>query len=450
MKLIWKVGLTAVAFTALYFSPLQAKSVDQRQQVSLKAELSNPIIEAGRKQTTFIKVGLTGFKLDKKSDRTPANIAIVLDKSGSMSGDKIENAKSAARLAVSLLNDQDIISIITYDSTVNVIVPATKVSNKSEIYSAIDAMSSDGGTALFAGVSKGAAEIRKFLSKDKVNRIILLSDGQANVGPSSPTELGELGSSLSKDGMTVTTIGLGIGYNEDLMANLSGFSDGNHAFVKNAEDLAKVFKYEFGDVLSVVAQNVDVTIECKEGIKPIRVLGRDATILGQTITTSMGQLYSEQEKYVLIEVEVPEGKAKEEKDLANVSVIYQNMQSKKKNTLAANMQVAYSDSSVAVGKALNRAVVTSATKQIANEVSKKALKLRDKGDREGAQKLLKDSSNYINKQAILLGGKEGKELNEFSGEVVQEAEAIVEEKNWNSNRKSLKAKQYKLEKQQSY
>ena len=75
----------------------------------------------------------------------------------------------------------------------------------------------------------------------------MLSDGQANVGPSSPTELGDLGASLSKDGITVTTIGLGTGYNEDLMANLAGYSDGNHAFVKDAEDLARVFKYEFGD-----------------------------------------------------------------------------------------------------------------------------------------------------------------------------------------------------------
>mgnify|MGYP003380095548 CR=1 FL=1 len=78
-----------------------------------------------------------------------------------------------------------------------------------------------GSTPLFAGVSQGAPELRKFLDKNRVNRVILLSDGQANVGPSSPNELGRLGLSLGKEGIAVTTIGLGLGYNEDLMAPVS-------------------------------------------------------------------------------------------------------------------------------------------------------------------------------------------------------------------------------------
>ncbi|MCK5809723.1 MAG: VWA domain-containing protein [Cocleimonas sp.] len=422
----------------------------QAKQIILKAELASPVIAAGMKQTTFIKVGLTGFKLDDKTDRTPANIAIVLDKSGSMGGNKIIHAKQAARMAVGLLNKEDIVSIVSYDNTVNVLVPATKVTDKASIYAAIERMEANGGTALFAGVSKGAAEVRKFLSKDRINRVILLSDGQANVGPSSPTELGSLGASLSKDGMTVTTIGLGTGYNEDLMASLAGYSDGNHAFVKNAEDLAQVFQYEFGDVLSVVAQDVEVMIQCKEGIKPLRVLGREASILGQTIKTTMSQLYSEQEKYVMIEVEVPAGKADEQKALADVQISYHNMQSKQKNQLTSTLQLAYSNSAHEIKRALNKSVVKSATKQIANETSKKALSLRDQGQGEAARLLLQESSSFISGQAALLEGKDRRELEIFSSEVSMDADTIVEEKEWNANRKNFKAKQYKLEKQQSY
>lgn len=447
MKYGWKkyFGLTALMLLAL--SSLQAREV---KQVNLKAELGSPVIEAGKRQSTFLKVALTGFKLDDKSDRTPANIAIVLDKSGSMAGGKLHNAKEAARMAVNLLNENDIVSIISYDSTVNVLVPATKVSDKAAIHRAIDKMNSNGSTALFAGVSKGAAEVRKFLSKDRVNRVILLSDGQANIGPSSPTELGELGASLGKDGITVTTIGLGTGYNEDLMANLAGFSDGNHAFVKDAEDLAKIFKYEFGDVLSVVAQDVEIHIQCKDGVKPIRLLGRDGSILGQTVKTRLNQLYSEQEKYVLIEVEVPAGKAREEKELAEVSIAYQNMHTRKQDNLADKMKVAYSESRSDVKRALNKAVVQSATKQIANETSKKALRLRDAGKRQEARKLLKDSANFISNQAATLGGSYGAELKSYSEEVSKDADVIADDKEWNQNRKSIKAKQYKLEKQQSY
>lgn len=420
------------------------------QTVILNAELSSPIIEAGRKQTTFLKVALTGFRLEDESERTPANIAIVLDQSGSMKGDKIRNAKKAARMAVNLLNDNDIISIVSYDTTVNVLVPATKVSDKRAINRAIDAMRVRGRTALFAGVSKGAAEIKKFLDKDRVNRVILLSDGQANIGPSSPTALGELGTSLGKDGITVTTIGLGTGYNEDLMANLAGYSDGNHAFVKNAADLAKIFKYEFGDVLSVVAQDVEITIRVKNGIRPIRILGREGTILGQTIRTNMSQLYSEQEKFVLIEVEVPAGKAEQELSLADVSVNYQNMQTRKQDRLADSMKVAYSASKYEVKQALNAPVVSAATKQVVNENSKRALRLRDEGKLQEAQSILRSSAVYSRSQGALLGGAAQQQLNAFSEEVAEDADLIVQKKEWNANRKALKAKQFRSDKQQSY
>ncbi len=451
MKPYWKKLLGVIGITSFsLLGGVLAMTSAQAKQVELRAELGSPVIEAGRKQTTFLKIALTGFKLDNESDRTPANIAIVLDKSGSMAGEKLESAKQAARMAVSLLNENDIISIVSYDSTVNVLVPATKVSDKKSINRAIDRMRSNGKTALFAGVSKGAAEIRKFLDKDRVNRVILLSDGQANVGPSSPSQLGDLGASLSKDGITVTTIGLGTGYNEDLMANLAGFSDGNHAFVKDAEDLEQIFKYEFGDVLSVVAQDVEIKIQCRNGIKPIRILGRDGTILGQTVRTNMSQLYSEQEKFVLIEVEVPAGKAKQQVSLADVSVSYQNMQSKKQDRLADNMQIAYSTSQADVKRALNRSVEVTATKQVANEASKKALRLRDRGQLKEAQEVLKGSARVIRQKAEQLGGKEAEALSSFGSSVSQDADTIVEEKDWNKNRKSFKAKQYKLDKQQSY
>lgn len=444
MKSLLNTILGIASLSLISLAPVQA------QQVELRAELGTPVIEAGKKQTTFLKVGLTGFKLENEEDRTPANVAIVLDKSGSMRGDKLKNAKQAARMAVNLLNENDIISIVSYDSSVNVLVPATKVRDKAAIFKAIDRMRSDGKTALFAGVSKGAAEVRKFLNKDRVNRVILLSDGQANVGPSSPTELGDLGTSLSKDGITVTTIGLGTGYNEDLMANLAGYSDGNHAFVKDASDLGKIFKYEFGDVLSVVAQNVQIEIQCKNGIKPLRILGRDGTILGQTVRTNMSQLYSEQEKFVLIEVEVPAGKAKQEITLADVSVVYQNMQSRKQDRLADNMKLAYSDSKEDVKRALNRKVEASATRQVANEVSKEALRLRDSGKVQEAKKLLQKSARSIVKKAEELGGVEAEALSSFGASVNEDADLIVEEKDWNKNRKSFKAKQYRLDKQQSY
>ena len=261
------------------------------EQVTLEVSMGHPVVLAGSPQKAYLRVSLTGIELPDKSRRTPVNVAIVLDKSGSMTGEKIANARRAAIKAIGMLEPNDIVSVVTYDDTVHVLVPATKVADRDQIFAAIERIQAGGSTALFAGVSKGAAEVRKFLDKNRVNRVILLSDGLANIGPSSPGDLAELGTSLGRESISVTTIGLGLDYNEDLMTQLAQKSDGNHMFAQNAGDLEWIFAREFGDVLSVVAQDVEIVIDCERGIRPIRCIGRDADIVGQRVITSMNQLY---------------------------------------------------------------------------------------------------------------------------------------------------------------
>ena len=179
------------------------------QQLTLDVSPVNNVLKANEKQTVWIRVGLKGARLDAGKKRPAANVAIVLDKSGSMNGEKMNQARAAAIDAVRMLNKDDIVSVVTYDSTVNVLVPATKLSEPEQVISKIRGIKSGGNTALFAGVSKGAAEVRKFLDRKRVNRVILLSDGLANIGPSSPGELGNLGKSLQKENISVSTLGLG-------------------------------------------------------------------------------------------------------------------------------------------------------------------------------------------------------------------------------------------------
>jgi Ca-activated chloride channel family protein len=168
-------------------------------QLTLRAEVGTPVVLSGGSRTAYLKVGLTGFELPDSKARAPVNLAIVLDRSSSMSGEKIQRAKEAAIMVVDRLRDDDIVAVISYDSVVEVLVPATRASEREHIRNKIRALDARGMTALFAGVSKGAQELRKFLSGDHVNRVILLSDGQANVGPASPNELGHLGMTLAKE-----------------------------------------------------------------------------------------------------------------------------------------------------------------------------------------------------------------------------------------------------------
>ena len=420
------------------------------RMIDLQVNLGTPVMEAGKNQKTFLKIGLRGFDLPVESDRAPVNMAIVLDRSGSMAGDKLARAREAAIKAIGLLQSGDIVSVVTYDSVVNVVVPATKVSDKQSIYASIRRIKSGGNTALFAGVSKGASEVRKFLDKTRVNRVILLSDGLANVGPSTPSELGQLGASLGKEGISVTTIGLGLGYNEDLMTQLAGMSDGHHAFVQNSADLNRIFAAEFNTALTVVANQFNIIIRCADSIRPIRVLGRQAQIIGQEVHINLNQLSSNQEKFVMLEVEVPSGVAGEKRDLASVDVSYLDLKTKKRDSLRESVSVNFSKTREEVKKAVNQPVMDSAAEQVVNEISKEALELRDQGKLEAAKDHLKKSMDSFRGRLDESGAASSPRLELLEKEIQQDADEMDDNKNWKAKRKSMKQRQFKYDNQQKY
>ena len=417
------------------------------QVVGLDVSVSTPWLLAGERHITHLKVSLTGFDMGSNQDRAPVNVAIVLDRSGSMNGEKIDRAKEAARMAVGLLDERDIVSVVAYSDTVSVLVPATRATDRRFIQERIASIYADGSTALFAGVSKGADELFKFFDSNRVNRVILLSDGLANVGPESPAALGELGASLRKTGISVTTIGLGLGYNEDLMARLAERSDGNHAFVENSRDLSRIFEYEFGDILSVVAQDVDIEIRCGSGIRPVRVLGRDAEIIGDRVITSINQLYSNQEKYVVLEVEVDSHRAGERINLAEVLLRYNNMASRKTDSLSGGADLSFTERQAEVDDNVNAPAMVSAVMQIAAERSEEAIQLRDKGLVEEAQATLQANSAFLQENAAAL---DSEELAGYGMSMAEEAEAIESEEEWQATRKRMVDDQHEKKSQQSY
>jgi len=389
---------------------------------------------------------LTGFKMESEKKRAAVNVAIVLDRSGSMQGDKIKKAKEAAISAVDRLASQDIVSVITYDSNVQVLVPATKATDKAAIKEKIASITIGGNTALFAGVSKGAAEVRKFLDEEKVNRIILLSDGLANVGPSSPGELGALGVSLMKDQIAVSTLGLGLGYNEDLMMKLALKSGGNHVFIENASELADIFNKEFDDVMSVVAQNVRIKIQVPEGIRPVRVLGNDADINGQNVETKLAQIYSEQDRFILLELELPAGEVGQKMDISNVTVSYRNMKLQADDVLTGKTAIEFCKTEKEYQASMNRVVLEDVVAMVANEQSKMATVYLDNGDLKGCIECLNSNGKWLQENSVKLKSKKLKLYYTFNNDQLNQ---ILDNKT-NLARKGMRAVQLQNDNQQRY
>lgn len=434
--------------------PAIAPSRAAAEQVELDVALANPTMfvpsesEDGKppKGENFVRIGLTGFELPSAEERLPVNVAIVVDKSGSMRGEKIEQARRAAIEALDRLQNDDIVSVIAYDSSVSVVVPATKASDREAIRQKVRAINANGNTALFAGVSKAAAELRKFLADETVNRIILLSDGQANVGPSSPRELEQLGASLIKEGISVSTMGLGLGYNEDLMSSLAMSSSGNHVFIEDTEKLVQVFQSEFDDVLSVVAKKIKIRATMADGIRPVKVLNYDADIVGQLVSLDLGQLYSRQERYFVVEVEVTCGDADTTKEVANVSVKYNNLVTETTDKLASAIEVKFSDSEEIVENAVEKEIMASCLIQVANQRNRRATALRDEGKIEEARQLLISNSFFLGENFRKYAIPELKLRCEING---AQADMLSSDK-WAAGRKLMKQQQFQDQSQQRY
>jgi len=447
------VALALTAFLSFAFT-----DSPQAAEVKVDAELGRTVLPAADPGTVYLRLSLKSLGPTKREHATRINAAIVIDRSGSMQGDRIAAAKEGARVALERLSSDDTVALVAYNHNVDVLSPAAPLGGSQErLKRAIDRLTADGTTALYDGVKEGGRQVEEFLSDNNVNRVVLLSDGLANVGPSSPRELATLGRKLASRGITVSTIGLGLDYNEDLMQRLAAASDGNHVFVERPSDLAEIFDREFGDALSVSARDITITIECKLGFKPIRILGRDGEIDGSRITLKLNQLQSENERYIVVELEAPKGRSEGAAEIADVRVDYVDLDKDAEPAHAdARANVRFSKNDKEVKDGLNKAVMSQVAAQIATETSEKAVELRDKGDIKGARKVLEDNATYIKRSYQTYGAGAAAAptasigmLNELEKQS-REAAANLDEDNWNRTRKAMRSDQHKAKVQQAY
>lgn len=442
----WWLGIGMVVALLFFGGVWQANARVPDRTVTCRVEMDRDVVPVAEPQRAVIKITLDPVEPPKQYGRPPVNLSVVLDRSGSMGGEKLRKAKEAAIEALRRLDSRDIFSLIIYDQNVETLVPAQSAGNTQWIESRIRKISSGGQTALFGGVSQAAAEIRKNLSEKNVNRIILLSDGIANVGPSSPSDLGRLGAGLIKEGISVTTVGVGTDYNEDLMARLSQESDGNTYFVEASQDLPKIFAGELGDVLKVVAKKVIVAIECSEDVRPLSIIGREGRIHGQTIELYLNQLYGGQEKYALVEVEVPVGKSGEDKELAVARVSYENPFTQKKESSSGAARIRYSKDMDEVEKSANVDVHRAYSLNLNVVAQEEAIALSDEGKKEEAADRLRGSAAELR----VKGKKyDDKVLLREAKEMESQADGIERAGMSKGTRKWFRARSYQLKNQQN-
>jgi Ca-activated chloride channel family protein len=373
--------------------PAAAAAADK--PVTLEARLAQPVMKAGETQKNYLRVALNGCEPKRTNDRTPVNVAFVIDRSGSMEGPRITQAREAAIMAVNRLDQNDIASVVIFDDKVDVLIPSQPVNDRAMFAERIRRVGVRGDTAIHDGVMEGAREVRKFKDAKRLNRVVLLSDGQANVGPSLPADFARLGRELLGDGISVSTIGLGLDYNEDLMLQLARASDGNHAFANAPDDLIQIFNREFDDVLAACAQTVSIDVEVGSGVKLTRTLSREGDVQGDRAAFKMNQVYAATEHYVLLELEVAGATPADERDLGRVHVSYTVPETGAREVIEAPIRGRFSASADDVKNTRDQTVMVAVVEQTARERAQEAVRLRDQGKHTEAAKLFQQNVEEI-------------------------------------------------------
>jgi Ca-activated chloride channel family protein len=424
-------------------TPAQAAA----ERVTCRIEFDRAVLPADTVQRAVMKIALQAAEAPAAGERPPVNLTVVLDHSGSMSGDKLARAKDAAIEALRRLGPRDLFALVIYDHEVETVVPAQSAANAEWIEGRIRSIQSRGNTALFAGVSQGAAEVRKNIENRRyVPRILLLSDGLANVGPSTPEDLGRLGAALMKEGISVTTVGVGNDYNEDLMTRLSQQSDGNAYYAASSADLPRIFKAELGSVLSVVARQIILEITCTDGVRPLRIIGREGRIRGNQVEFTLNQLYGGQEKFALVEVEIPAARADEERAVASAVCRYDDAITQRGGNATGRAILRFSRDEQAVAVSVNTSVQRDIGINEAAVAADRAIELNDQGKNAVAAAFLKTES------ARLRATSAKYKLPELAGQAAEleaKADVLADRALDSAERKSMRTDSYQYRNQQS-
>lgn len=208
-----------------------------------------------------VLVQVEGFKAATKDEqaREPMNLAVVIDCSGSMSGKPLEDAKRATLALIDRLRDDDRISVVSYSNNARVVLESMAVSSARTVAAgAIASIGPEGMTALHAGWLAGAAQLAPMVGKYQVNRILLLSDGCANIGKTDPDEIAREAAQLAGEGITTSSYGIGNGFNEVLMTSMAQAGEGLAFYASDSDQMQLYFADEFGVASQIVARAVGV------------------------------------------------------------------------------------------------------------------------------------------------------------------------------------------------
>jgi Ca-activated chloride channel family protein len=225
--------------------------------------------------THFLRIGIQGYDVSE-AERPAAVLTFVIDISGSMAQEnRLGLVKESLQLLVDRLHDDDTVAIVVYGSDARVILNPTPGSQRAAILTAIYGLNTEGSTNLEAGLNLGYQLANRAYKPGGINRVIVASDGVANVGNTDPDVLAQEIRGYADAGITLTTVGFGLGnYNDVIMEQLADQGDGNYAYVDTLAEAEKLFVENLVSTLQVIALDAKIQVAFEpQVVQQYRLIG---------------------------------------------------------------------------------------------------------------------------------------------------------------------------------
>ena len=345
--------------------------------VSFSGTLDRTAVLRGRDGRVRIELVMAAAPGERTASvRRPTDAVIILDRSGSMDGAKIEHARAAVRELLAQLGPQDRFALVTYSDSATLTVPLSRVDDRarSAWNDVIAGIQANGSTNMSSGLDLGIDVIERGRDTERVPHVVLLSDGLANQGDPSPEGLTRRARRAAQGEYMLSTVGVGSDFNEYLMTALADAGTGNYYYLRDTENLATVFAREFDAARATVAAGLAVQIEPAPGVQVLDAGGYPLEQTDNATVFRPGSLFARQERRIWVTLAAPQY-AVGEYDLGRFSLSYGDGHERTTLQLSDVPRIACVDSeeqyysSVDVG-AWGRSIVVDAYNKMQEEVAR--------------------------------------------------------------------------------
>lgn len=255
------------------------------------------------RENALVVVKASGQQIGR---RAPINVCLCIDRSGSMEGEPLEYVKRACEYVVDMLEPNDILSIVTFEEQVDVLMPARRVVNKALVKEHIRRLDVGNTTNLYDGLMAACMQIAQVQAQTPgyVSRVLLLTDGEPTAGLKDFGSIVQQVAQQKAQGISITALGFGNEYNEELMAGIARRSGGNYYYIQRPDLLPEVFRRELETLMTVVAKNVRLRLQLSRWVGSRQLYGHQPTFNGRTVEINIPDMERGTVRTVLAELEL--------------------------------------------------------------------------------------------------------------------------------------------------